>query len=136
MVIPSLMYKIFHKTQDPLEIWGDGSAIRDFAYSDDIADGIIKAMYYGTNNSYVNLGSGKGYSIKELITKLKSFLNFNYIFRPEKSSGFSKRVMDISLAKKQIHYNPQVELEDGLKKTWNWFIKNSEEFKKKKNYFK
>lgn len=44
--------------------------------------------------------------------------------------------MDISLAKKQIHYNPQVELEDGLKKTWNWFIKNSEEFKKKKNYFK
>ena len=136
MVIPSLMYKIFYKTQDPLEIWGDGSAIRDFAYSDDVADGIIKAMYFGTNNSYVNLGSGKGYSIKELIIKLKSFLDFNYIFMPEKSVGFSKRVMDISLAKKLIHYNPQVKLEDGLKKTWNWFVKNSEEFKKKKNYFK
>ena len=48
MVIPSLMHKILNSKGKPIEIWGDGSAIRDFAYTDDVALGIIQAMYYGT----------------------------------------------------------------------------------------
>ncbi|MBU0456487.1 MAG: NAD(P)-dependent oxidoreductase [Gammaproteobacteria bacterium] len=135
MVIPSLMHRIYHK-EDPVVIWGDGTAIRDFAYSRDVAEGVILALYYGTKSSFVNLGSGKGYPIKELVETLHSFLDFNYKFDITKPSGFPKRVMDISLAKRLIHYNPTTTLLDGLKETWNWYVKNQDEYLAKKNYFK
>jgi len=134
MVIPSLMYRIYHK-ENPVVIWGDGSAIRDFAYSRDVAEGVILALYYGTKSQFVNLGSGKGYSIKELVETLNSFIDFNYKFDTTKPSGFPKRVMDISLARKLIHYNPTTSLLDGLKQTWNWFVKNQDEYLNKMNYF-
>ena len=134
MVIPSLMYRIYHK-ENPVVIWGDGNAIRDFAYSRDVAEGVILALYYGTKSQFVNLGSGKGYSIKELVETLNSFTDFNYKFDTTKPSGFPKRVMDISLARKLIHYNPTTALLDGLKETWNWFVKNQDEYLNKVNYF-
>ena len=57
MVIPTLMQRIFNNKEDPVAIvWGDGSAIRDFAYSSDVAKGTILALHYGTNGGYVNLG--------------------------------------------------------------------------------
>ena len=134
MVIPSLMYRIYSK-EDPLIVWGDGSAIRDFAYSRDVAEGVILALHHGTKSSFVNLGSGNGTSIRELVETLHSFLDFNYKFDPTKPSGFPRRVMDISLARKLIDYNPTTSLLDGLKETWNWFIKNRNEYLRKKNYF-
>lgn len=135
MVIPSLMYRIYHK-ENPVVIWGDGSAIRDFAYSKDVAEGIILALHYGTNSRFVNLGSGKSYSVKELVETLNSFIDFNYKFDTTKSSGFPKRMMDVSLARKLIHYNPTTSLLDGLKETWNWYVKNQDEYLNKMNYFK
>lgn len=134
MVIPSLMHKILSKER-PVCVWGDGLAVRDFAYSRDVAEGVILALYHGTNSSFVNLGSGKGYSIKELVEALSSFLDFDYIFDTEKSSGFSKRVMDITLARKMIDYNPLTPLLDGLKMTWDWFVSHQTEYINKKNYF-
>ena len=135
MVIPSIMYKIYQK-EDPVVIWGDGSAIRDFVFSKDVAEGIILALYYGTAGGFVNLGSGAGCSIKELVETLKSFIDFNYKFDVTRPLGFPKRVMDITLAKKLLGYKPQTKLVDGLKDTWEWFIKNHDEYLKKKNYFK
>jgi len=135
MVIPSLMAKIT-RGADPVVVWGDGSTIRDFAYSRDIAEGIILALYYGTSSSFVNLGSDRGYSIKELVETLNSFIDFNYVFDTAKPSGFPKRVMDISLARRLIHYSPTTTLLDGLKETWNWFVKNQDEYLNKMNYFK
>lgn len=135
MVIPSLIYRIYHK-ENPIIVWGDGSAIRDFVYSKDVAEGVILSLYYGTNSGFVNLGSGKGHSIRELVEILHSFLDFNYRFDMTKPSGYPKRVMDISLARKLIHYNPTTSLSEGLKQTWDWFVKNQDEYLKKKNYFK
>ena len=134
LVIPSLMYRIYHK-EDPLIVWGDGSAVRDFVYSRDAAEGIIQALYYGTQSKFVNLGSGRPCSIKELMESLQSIIDFKYIFDPEKPSGAAKRIMDISLAKKSIKYHPSTELKDGLKKTWEWFTHHPEEHNLKKNYF-
>ncbi|MBI2288071.1 MAG: NAD-dependent epimerase/dehydratase family protein [Chloroflexi bacterium] len=135
MVIPALMYRIYHK-EDPVLIWGDGSAIRDFAYSRDVAEGVILALHYGTNSHFVNLGSGQGYSIKELVETLHSFIDFNYKFDTSKPAGFPKRVMDISLARKLIHYKPTTTLLDGLKQTWDWFTRNRDEYLNKINYFR
>jgi len=135
MVIPTLMYRIYNG-EDPVVVWGDGSAIRDFAYSRDVAEGIILALYYGTkNHPFVNLGSGQGYTIRELVETLNSFLDFNYHFDTTKPSGFPKRVMDISLAQNVIDYNPTTSLQEGLKETWEWFVENQDEYLRKKNYF-
>jgi GDP-L-fucose synthase len=135
MVIPSLLYRIYKK-EDPVVIWGDGSAIRDFVYSRDVAEGVILALYYGTKGKFVNLGSGKGYSIKELVEALRSFLDFNYVFDATKPGGFPRRVMDISLARSLINYEPSTGLQEGLKNSWEWFIRNQAEYLRKKNYFK
>ncbi len=134
MVIPSLFYKIFRK-DDPVMIWGDGSAVRDFAYSRDVAEGVILALYHGTRSGYVNLGSGKGYTIRELVEAMHSFIKFNHVFDTSKSSGFPRRVMDITLAKEMLGYDPGTTLKDGLKNTWEWFLANEKEYKQKKNYF-
>ena len=134
MVIPTLMMRIA-RGEDPIKVWGDGSAIRDFAFSRDVAEGIIQALYYGTDGKFVNLGSGIGYSIKMLVETLHSFLDFNYEFDTSKPSGFPRRIMDISLARKRINYNPTTSLRDGLRETWDWFIENKDEYKKRKNYF-
>lgn len=134
MVIPSLMYRIYCR-EDPVVVWGDGSAVRDFAYSRDVAEGTILALHHGTRGEFVNLGSGRGYSIRELVETLRQFLDFRFEFDASKPAGFPKRVMDISLARKLIDYNPTTSLLDGLKETWDWFVKHQDEYLQKKNYF-
>ena len=135
MVVPSLMYRIRRK-ENPLVVWGDGSAIRDLVYSRDVAEGVVLALHHGTKGRYVNLGAGQGYSVRELIETLRSFLDFNYVFDATKPTGLAKRVMDISLARELIDYRPSTSLADGLKATWEWFVDNEQEYLQKKNYFK
>ena len=135
MVIPSLMSRI-HRGENPVLVWGDGSAVRDFAYSRDVAEGVILALHHGTGGGFVNLGSGQGYTVRELVETLHSFIDFNYEFDTTKSSGFPRRVMDISLARETIHYNPTTSLRDGLKETWDWFLEHQDEYLKRQNYFK
>jgi len=136
MVIPTLLNRIKNK-EDPVLIWGDGSAIRDFAYAEDIADGIILTLYHGTGDlDFLNLGSGYGYTIKELVETLSSFIKFNYKFDTSKPSGFPRRIMDIKNAKKILNYNPQFSLKQGLQATWNWYCKNQDENNLRHSYFK
>ena len=134
MVVPTLMYRV-HNKENPVVVWGDGSAIRDIVYSRDVAEGAILALHHGTKGRYVNLGAGRGYSVRELVETLHSFLGFEYQFDTTKPAGFPKRVMDISLAKELIDYNPSTSLLDGLQATWNWYVDNQDEYLKKKNYF-
>lgn len=134
MVIPTLMRRIF-SNEDPVVIWGDGTAIRDFAYSVDVADGVILALYHGTGGRYVNLGSGTGYTIKELVDNLQAVVPFRAEFDRTKPSGFPRRVMDISLAKNLLGYAPQVSFPEGLRQTWNWYLENHDEYLKRQNYF-
>ena len=134
MVLPSLMMRI-DRGEDPLLVRGDGSAVRDFAFSRDVAEGIILALHYGTRGDFVNIGSGKGVTIKELVKTLHKFLDFNYEFDTTKSSGFPKRVMDMRRAKDWIGFETKTSLEEGLKETRDWFLTYKDEFRLRKNYF-
>jgi GDP-L-fucose synthase len=135
MVIPSLMMRIANG-EKPLKVWGDGSAVRDFAYSTDVAIVTIQALYYGTRGDFVNLGSGLGYSIRELVETMREFIDFEFEFDKSKGAGFPKRVMDISRAREWIKYDPKTSLREGLENTWKWFLANKEEYLQKQNYFK
>jgi GDP-L-fucose synthase len=136
MVIPSLMCKIA-RGDNPVEVWGDGSAIRDFAYSRDVAEGILLAMFYHPDVPYLNLGSGVGHSIAELLGSLgAATVPFVPHFDTTKGNGYPRRVMNIDLARKLIGYDPTTSLYDGLKETWDWFMQNRDEYSKRNNYFK
>jgi GDP-L-fucose synthase len=125
MVIPSLIKRIVDG-ENPLKVWGDGSAIRDFVYSYDVANSMIKIMEKGYNKP-VNVGSGTGVSIKELVEKLQKI--FNYSFDVEwdlsKPSGDKKRVMDISRLK-SLNINYHTSLDKALEQTVEWYLKNKD----------
>ena len=135
MVIPSLMARVF-KGERPVNVWGDGSAERDFLFSKDAARGIILALFRGTNSKPVNLGCGYGISIKELVETLQQVVDFEAFFDVSKPSGFKRRIMDGTYARELIGFEPKVDLFEGLRQTWEWFCENQDEYKKKVNYFK
>ncbi len=135
LVIPSLLYRLHQGRENPLIVWGDGSAERDFVYSGDVAEGIVLAMYHGTAGELVNLGSGVGTSIRALIETLNTFIPFEYVFDTTKPTGVAKRIMDISRAQNMLGYQPKTTLTEGLKTTWTWYINNPDEHLKKKNHY-
>ena len=98
---------------------------------------MILTIINGTGDQdFLNLGSGEGYTIKQLVENLSIVQDFNYEFDTSKNSGFPRRIMNIDNAKKIIGYLPKVTLKDGLKKTWDWYIKNKNENDLRHNYFK
>ena len=135
MVIPSIISKISKAKNKAIKVWGDGKAERDFLFSTDCAIGIIKACIIGTKSKVINIGYGKGIKIRTLITTLQKIKNFRVKYDLTKPSGFPKRIMNIERAKKMIGFKPHFSLEEGLKITWDWFLKNKRQYLKRKNYF-
>ena len=129
MVIPSLINRAL-RSKKYLKVWGDGSAIRDFIYSSDVAKGMIIAVYKNINKP-INLGSGQGVSIKtiaELISKLVPNGPLKIIWDKSKPSGDKIRLMDISKAKK-IGFKTEVDVFEGISNTINWYL-NSKKYKR------
>jgi GDP-L-fucose synthase len=135
MVVPTLMAKV-RRGDAPVVVWGDGSAIRDFAFSRDVAVGTVLALLKGTGGRPVNLASGRGVSIRELVGTLQRVVPFEAVFDAGKPGGFPRRVMDITLARSLLGYDPATSLEDGLRETWDWYLANPDEHAKKQNYFR
>jgi GDP-L-fucose synthase len=136
LVIPSLMYRIFHG-ENPLVVWGDGTCERDFVYSRDVAEGCILALWHGTHNpaGFVNLGSGRVYTVRQLVETLRGFLDFEYQFDASKPTGVRRRFLDITVARQTLGYNPTTTLAEGLQKTWQWFVEHPDEYTNKQCYF-
>lgn len=136
LVVPSLMFRI-HRGDDPLVVWGDGTCERDFVYSRDVAEGIILTLWHGMPQppGFMNIGSGCVHTIRELVETLNSFIDFNYAFDTTKPTGVRRRLLDISLAREFLGYNPTTSLEQGLRATWEWFVSHPEDFIHKQCYF-
>ena len=83
MVIPSLIARIA-RGDNPVVVWGDGTAERDFLHATDAAIGTIQACILGTNSKPINLGLGRGISIRELVETLQQISSFNAFFDSEK----------------------------------------------------
>ena len=137
MVIPSLIRRII-KGENPLNVWGNGTAIRDFIFSADVAEAMIQVMQKKIEKP-INIGSGTGISIKELVNTLLSSEIIKkkpkVIFDKTKPTGDKKRILDTSLAKSYGITN-KVSLKEGLDKTINWYLNNQSLTHKRFNYFK
>ncbi len=135
MVIPSLINKA-NFAKNELDVFGDGSEIRDFLYSDDCAEGIKLALRKKIKKP-INLGSGKKVSIKKIVNiiKINSKNNIKINWIKNKKAGDKIRVMDIKRAK-SIGFKPKVSIENGIINTMNWFSENNNFHNKKYNAFK
>jgi GDP-L-fucose synthase len=133
MVIPSLIRKA--QENDILEVWGDGTPIRDFIYADDVAKGMIFAVENKITKP-LNLGSGVGYTIKEVVDLVvkHSGKDLEVKWLSDKPNGDQKRLFDMSTAK-SYGWEIEIGLEDGIKKTTEWYLNNKEILDKRYNPF-
>jgi GDP-L-fucose synthase len=133
-VIPALIKK-FHTAKinnfRKVEILGTGSAIRDFLYVDDLAKFCVHYMNLNqkilkkNNIEFVNVGSGKGIKIKNLVKIIANIIDFKgkTYYNKNSPDGHPKKILDISLAKK-LGFKYETKLEEGIKKTYLDFIRN------------
>jgi GDP-L-fucose synthase len=134
-VLPALMNKIHcakEKGSSSVEVWGTGKPRREFLYVEDLADAIsfcienVEARdVYDQNISHLNCGSGEEVSIKELANSIKSVIEFNgrLSFDKSKPDGTFRKVMDSSRIFKK-GFKPKTNFRDGIRKTYEWFLKN------------
>jgi GDP-L-fucose synthase len=134
MVVPSLIRK--SNENNVLEVMGDGSAVRDFIYCDDVARGMISAVEKKITEP-INLGSGHGRSIKELVQLVMDNSNRENLVSWSNLTGIKGddiRLFDTTRAE-SYGIKPIVSLEDGIKMTTEWYLNNKEILDKRYNPF-
>lgn len=136
MVVAALIARVA-AGENPLAVWGDGSAVRDFIFSRDVAEGMLLALEKGANCMPVNLGSGRGTSIKELVATIVGCFDKPPEVRWDTTepSGQSVRLMDVSRARDTIGFTPSTPLRQGVKETVGWYLENSGTAAKRYNIF-
>ncbi|WP_457644243.1 SDR family NAD(P)-dependent oxidoreductase [Persephonella sp.] len=112
----------------PIKLFGDGSQARDFTYVDDIARGTVLAM---KNLGYeiINLGGGKNpISLKSIIQKIEDLLGKKAVieYRPFHKADMKETWADIEKAEKILGWHPEISIDEGLKRTVQWYIENRE----------
>jgi len=132
MFVSSLMAKVL-RGDNPVEIWGDGSNVRDFAYSKDTARGILHMMLNHKDTQPINLGGIKA-TVRKVVEILQCITPFVAHYNPNLPSGIKERVLDSAKAN-SLGYTHTTTLYDALKETWDWYKLNSEESGKRLNYF-
>lgn len=123
-VIPSLIRKCF--TFKRLEVWGDGSQIRDFFYVKDFAEAVVLAAEKLNSADPINIGSGVGVTIKKLVSEIVKQTGFSgeVYFDTTRPQGQKIRVVGISKARKLMGFKPEYSLEKGILETINWYKQN------------
>jgi len=122
--IIALIYKTL-ENMDPFIIWGSGEQERDFTYVSDIVEGMILAAEKVDDGSPINLGTGRKYKIKYVAEKIFEIMNWRpskIIYDTSKPIGVLSRGLDITRAKQLLGWKPKVSLEEGLRKTIEWYI--------------
>ncbi len=125
-VIPALVKKVYDAQQlgvEELVCWGDGSPTREFLYVDDAAEGIVTAAERLESDEPVNLGAGFEITIKALMEKIAELMGYTgrIVWDADKPNGQPRRRLDVELAKELFGWSAQVEFEDGLKRTIDWY---------------
>ena len=117
MVIPSLIKKGYH--DDVINVWGDGSPIRDFIYSKDVARGMLH-MVQNEINVPVNLGSGRGIRISDIASIIGNYFGKEIEYEVTKPNGDMKRIMSTERAE-NYGFKPRTSFEEGIRKTIKWY---------------
>ena len=133
-VLPAMIAKYHHATVDgytvdmggpwwpDVNLWGDGSAKREFLHVDDLADACFTAMLKYDSPEPLNVGTGEDVTINELsemISKVAGFPGFTN-WDTTKPNGTPRKVLDVSKIK-SLGWEPKISLKDGIEKTYEWY---------------
>jgi len=124
-VLPSLLRK-FHEAKienkPSVEVWGTGSAMREFLYVDDLASAVIFLMNNYDGSEIVNIGTGEDCTIKELAEMIKEVVGYQgeIYWNTEKPDGTPRKLLDVSRLTK-LGWRYKTDFKTGLKKTYEWY---------------
>lgn len=124
-VIPSIIVKCHEDNR--LVVWGDGKPTRDFLFVEDVAEGILLAAEkLEPPNYYINIASGREISVGDLAKLIAKLCDFDgeITFDLSKSGGDPRRSANSKMAMVLLDFKPQVPLEEGLKRTIDWYRHN------------
>jgi len=121
MVVPSLIKKAMEN--DTIEVWGDGSPIRDLIYAEDVAQGMIH-MVENKVTEPVNLASGTGVTIKEIAEIISEYFGKEIVWDKTKPMGDMKRIMDTTRAE-SYGFKAKTSLREGIINTIEWYLEKN-----------
>ena len=127
-VIPAFLGKVING--EPIDIWGDGTIVRDYVHVQDIVNALIAAVNYKESAGIFNIGSGKGYSLNELVeivTKVtEKSIQVSYL--SGRSFDVPINVLDISHAKIYLNWFPTIDIDEGIKRMYEWMLSEQKYF--------
>ena len=127
-VLPAMLRK-FHEAKinnhSDVSLWGSGTPMREFLFVDDMAEAVIYALENNLPEHLYNIGTGKDITIKELAETIQSIVGHQgkILWDANKPDGTPRKLMDITKMK-GLGWQYSTELEDGIKKTYQWFLEN------------
>lgn len=126
-VIPALIKKCVEATEagaDHVEVWGTGTASREYLYVDDAAEAIVLAGVAQTTAEPVNLGADREVTIRETVEAIARLVGFTGELRwdPSKPDGQPRRGVDGSRARSLLGWSPSMDFEQGLRATIDWYL--------------
>lgn len=136
-VLPAMIRKFHEAKQNNnavVVLWGTGTPMREFLFVDDMAAAVVFALENKLPDFLYNVGTGGELSIKELATTVQKIVGHTgeVIWDDTKPDGTPRKLLDVSKMN-NIGWKHQVNLEDGIQKTYSWFLENIQNFKQK-NY--
>lgn len=134
-VIPALIRKFVEageRNDKEVVVWGTGSASREFLYVDDCARAIVLAAQRYDEPQPVNIGSGCEITIRDLAAKIQQLSGFDGPIRwdPSRPDGQPRRRLDCSRAQDRLGFTAEVQLDEGLRRTMDWFKASRESAKR------
>ena len=135
-VLPAMIRK-FHEAkannQAVVVLWGSGTPMREFLFVDDMAAAVVFALENTLPDYLYNVGTGEDLTIKELAETIQKIVGHTgaIIWDDTKPDGTPRKLMDISKMH-ALGWKHQVHLEEGIQKTYDWFLENIENFKELK----
>ena len=135
-VLPAMIRK-FHEAKEnnhsPLTLWGSGAPMREFLFVDDMAAAVVYALENNLPKYLYNVGSGKDITIKELADTIQKVVGHqgNILWDTSKPDGTPRKLMDVSKMK-NMGWEYATELEDGIQKTYDWFLEHIDSIKELK----
>lgn len=119
--------------QTTVTLWGSGTPMREFLHVDDLAEAVVFALEHQLDEHLYNVGTGKDITIKELAETIQEIVGHTgeIIWDRSKPDGTPRKLMDVSKMK-QEGWDAKIELKEGIRKTYKWFLENEKNFKEVK----
>lgn len=132
-VIPAIIARA-SRGENPLSVWGDGTAVRDFIYSEDVAEAALMAIVKAPPCYAINIGSGMGIKIKELAAIITKMINpkIKIEWDDSKPAGDAVRILSVDRARKILGFEARTDILRGIMNTINWYRNDYKLFKKLK----